>query len=136
MLMKMIKYISIFFIFSLMFLYGQTITPPEFILSEDVSEEKLSFLLDESSEIKLTALWTIRLYKNFISSQHDHRMCNFIPSCSSFGVDALKHQGIVKGGLLTSDRLQRCNNLDNWKYVKEESTNRMIDPISNYIDDK
>ena len=117
-------------------LYSQLIIPPEFVISKDKSNEKLSFLLDETSEVKLTALWTIRIYQHYISSQHDHRMCNFIPSCSRFGVDALKNTGVAKGILLTSDRLQRCNNLDNWKYVMDESENKMIDPISNYINVK
>tara|TARA_B100000945_G_C20363058_1_gene588164 strand:+ start:500 stop:904 length:405 start_codon:yes stop_codon:yes gene_type:complete len=117
-------------------LYSQSITPPEFVITDNQSNEKLSFLLNETSEVKLTALWTIRIYQNYISSQHDHRMCNFIPSCSRFGVDAIKNTGIGKGILLTSDRLQRCNNLDNWKYVMDESENKMIDPISSYINVK
>ena len=117
-------------------LCSQSITPPEFIVADDQSNEKLSFFLDETSEVKLTALWTIRIYQNYISSQHDHRMCNFIPSCSRFGVDAIKNTGIGKGILLTSDRLQRCNNLDNWKYVMDKSANKMIDPISSYINVK
>ncbi len=36
-------------------------------------------------------------------------VCNFAPSCSHFAVQALQSFGAVKGLLLASDRLQRCN---------------------------
>ena len=76
---------------------------------KEKNPENLSFFLNETSGIKLSALWYIRFYQNFISTQHDnHRMCTFIPSCSRFSVEAIKYYGVFKGILLTSDRLQRC----------------------------
>lgn len=50
----------------------------------------------------------IDFYQYFISSQ-DIPACLFTPSCSHFAEQALTRFGIIKGLLLTSDRLQRCH---------------------------
>ena len=63
---------------------------------EEKEPENLSFSLDETSDFKLSALWFIRFYQNFISTQHDnHKMCTFVPSCSRFSVDAIKYYGLL-----------------------------------------
>jgi uncharacterized protein len=76
---------------------------------------------------------TIRLYQLFISTQ-DKPVCNFVPSCSQFGVSAISEFGIMKGILLTSDRLQRCNGISVPYYKLDYSSGKLIDPIQNYAD--
>ncbi len=53
------------------------------------------------------------VYQNtFSSSQGD--VCNFSPSCSRFGRQAVVEHGIVLGTLMAVDRLTRCNP---WAYL-------------------
>ena len=102
------------------------------IIKEKIPEN-LSFMINETSEIKLAALWFIRFYQNFISSRHDnYKMCTFIPSCSRFGISAIKNYGIFKGVLITSDRIQRCNNMGSREYIIDSLTNKRVDPTSQY----
>ena len=35
--------------------------------------------------------------------------CQFYPSCSNYGTDAVKKYGIIKGGAVASERITRCN---------------------------
>jgi len=50
---------------------------------------------------------SIKVYRVLISS-HQPDVCNFVPSCSHFGYEAISKYGI-KGILMTFDRLERCN---------------------------
>ncbi len=47
-------------------------------------------------------------YKNYLSSQ-DFSSCVYHPSCSAYAVDAISKKGLFHGGLMTFDRLTRCN---------------------------
>lgn len=35
--------------------------------------------------------------------------CRYTPSCSQYGVDAIKKHGGIKGGYLTAKRVLRCH---------------------------
>ncbi len=35
--------------------------------------------------------------------------CRFYPTCSSYGIDAFKEHGAIKGFILTVWRILRCN---------------------------
>lgn len=77
---------------------------------------------------------TLYLYQNYIS-QHFSASCLYDPSCSDFSKQAVKEFGLIKGGLLTIDRLNRCNriaatDLDPGKL--NEQTHRFSDPINQY----
>ncbi len=50
----------------------------------------------------------IDFYRNRISPINSGR-CGFSPSCSAFGRQALKEYGVIKGIMMTADRLTRCN---------------------------
>ena len=96
-------------------------------------KEGLSFKINETSGIKLAALWSIRFYQSFISSQHNsQQMCTFVPSCSRFGMKAIKNYGALKGILIASDRLQRCNHTIDKQYVVDSQTGKRLDPVLNY----
>lgn len=58
----------------------------------------------------------IRLYQKTLSFDHGmlkifypHGFCRFYPSCSEYGVEAIKKYGIMKGGIMTTWRVMRCN---------------------------
>ncbi|MBM3242320.1 membrane protein insertion efficiency factor YidD [Candidatus Poribacteria bacterium] len=116
---------------------AQTKTGLEFIvesnpLSSGASKDNVPLNFHETSEIKLFSIGLIRLYQLFISSQ-DMPVCNFVPSCSRFGMEAIRKYGFLRGVLLTSDRLQRCHGLSSqYYYILDEQTGRLIDPVENY----
>ena len=37
------------------------------------------------------------------------KSCRFLPTCSEYGLEALKQHGLIKGMLLTGRRLCRCH---------------------------
>lgn len=37
------------------------------------------------------------------------RNCRFMPSCSNYGIEALRKHGAIKGSILTIYRILRCN---------------------------
>ncbi|MEO0107784.1 MAG: membrane protein insertion efficiency factor YidD [candidate division WOR-3 bacterium] len=82
--------------------------------------------MDEVSELKLAAMAGIRCYQMFISSQ-DMSVCNFTPTCSRFGMTAIGRYGLIPGGLMTADRLLRCNGLNNYLYPRHPETGKAID---------
>ena len=61
------------------------------------------------------------MYKAFFSSQ-DLTVCTFTPSCSEYGILSVKEHGLIKGGLMTMDRLTRCNGLSpqNYEFDKKQ----------------
>lgn len=67
------------------------------------------------------------LYKFAISSQ-DYNRCNFSPSCSEYGMIAVKKYGVLPGIIATLDRLQRCNGLSPELYPYDMENHLSIDP--------
>lgn len=60
-------------------------------------------------------------YKTFFSSQ-DLTVCTFTPSCSEYGILAVKKFGMLKGGVMTMDRLTRCNGLSPHNYEFDKTS--------------
>ena len=52
----------------------------------------------------------IRLYQRFLSP-YTPPTCRFSPTCSGYAADAILSHGILKGFLLASWRILRCNPL-------------------------
>ncbi len=50
----------------------------------------------------------INVYRKWISPMIGPR-CRFIPSCSSYGLEAISRHGPWKGGWLTLKRVSRCH---------------------------
>ena len=94
-------------------------------------KEIVRFNPQETSELKLAATGLIRLYQKFISSQ-DGPTCAFTPSCSHFGMACIQEYGVLRGVLLTADRLLRCNGSQSRHYHKDNMTGKYIDPVSDY----
>jgi len=49
----------------------------------------------------------ISFYRDYISPVDGER-CTMYPGCSSYSAQAVDQYGVVKGGLMTFDRLTRC----------------------------
>lgn len=77
---------------------------------------------------------SLYMYQNLIS-QHFSANCLYDPSCSDFSKQAVKRFGLVKGSLLTIDRLNRCNRIAATGLDPQtinEKSHRFNDPISKY----
>jgi uncharacterized protein len=58
----------------------------------------------------------IKIYQKTLSFDHGfmkflypHGFCRFSPTCSQYGIEAIKKFGIFKGGFLTLKRIIKCN---------------------------
>ena len=50
----------------------------------------------------------IRIYQNLISPILPNA-CRYTPTCSQYGIEAIKKHGAFKGGWLTLKRIASCN---------------------------
>lgn len=50
----------------------------------------------------------IRIYQVTLSP-FIGRNCRYIPTCSNYGIEAIKKYGAIKGGWLTIKRILSCN---------------------------
>ena len=98
-------------------------------------QEIVRFNPQETSELKLAATGLIRLYQKFISTQ-DSPACNFVPTCSRFGMACIQEYGIMRGLFLTADRLLRCNGSQSRHYHRDEATGKYFDPVSDYTSEE
>ena len=77
---------------------------------------------------------SLYIYQNVLS-KHISADCLFTPSCSEFSKQAIKEYGLLKGIILTIDRVNRCNRIaaqDLKHYTVDPKTNRYPDPVSRY----
>ena len=58
---------------------------------------------------RLPLLALIRLYQMTVSKGLPDNTCRFYPSCSHYGYQAVYKYGALKGGLMASWRVLRCN---------------------------
>lgn len=70
----------------------------------------------EFQTLKFLFKTSIRLYQLTLSNMQGD-VCNFEPSCSNYGMEAIEKFGPVVGILLTADRIERCNPFA-FSYVK------------------
>gem|GEM_PF-2419574 len=57
--------------------------------------------------IRWLLLMPIRLHQKFITNQDGDNVCTFEPSCSHYGLEAIRRHGL-QGLLMASNRLLRC----------------------------
>ena len=77
---------------------------------------------------------TLYVYQNYIS-QHLSAECLYDPSCSDFSKQAVKEYGLIKGTLLSFDRLSRCNRIaatDLNSAMIHKKTHRFSDSVKRY----
>ena len=95
-------------------------------------QESIPFNPRESTPIRLFSTGVIRLYQKYISTQ-DLSACNFLPSCSRFGMGAIQRYGFFRGIVLTADRLLRDNGIMlHTHYLFDEVSGKYIDPVEAY----
>lgn len=73
--------------------------------------EKSGYVGEELNRISPAAkclMFLIRIYRTCLSPLIPP-CCRFIPTCSEYGLEALRVHGAVKGSLLTIWRVLRCN---------------------------
>jgi uncharacterized protein len=58
---------------------------------------------------RLAVLATIRLYQKTISRGLPANTCRFYPSCSHYGYQAIYKYGALKGSIMATWRVLRCN---------------------------
>ena len=65
---------------------------------------------------KNIVIFFIKIYQKTISPDHGplkgifpYGYCRFTPTCSQYGIDAIKRYGVIKGGAKTIWRILRCN---------------------------
>mmetsp|Transcript_11492 Transcript_11492/g.24252 ORF Transcript_11492/g.24252 Transcript_11492/m.24252 type:complete len:249 (+) Transcript_11492:159-905(+) len=79
---------------------------------DDVTRQNDENIVDDDFEqdsvMSTAMIATIGVYKNFISPLLPPA-CRFVPTCSQYGVQAIKEYGPSKGVVLTSWRLLRCS---------------------------
>lgn len=98
-----------------------------------VDRARAHYNLPRAPGIKLLLIGAIRFYQLFISPQ-DTPVCNFVPSCSQFGAEAIGRLGVLRGILLTSDRLQRCNGMSTSRYQIDYRSGKLVDPVQLYAE--
>ena len=77
---------------------------------------------------------TLYLYQNIVS-KHISADCLYTPSCSEFSKQAIMQEGILKGIILSINRVNRCNRIagvDLKHYSPDTKTGRFPDPVSRY----
>lgn len=50
----------------------------------------------------------IRTYQKYLSPMKTTK-CPYFPTCSAYGIEAIEKHGAIKGSLLASWRIVRCN---------------------------
>lgn len=58
--------------------------------------------------MKTILIWLVRGYKRFISPLLPPS-CRYYPTCSSYMITALSRHGLIKGLLMGTARILRCN---------------------------
>jgi putative component of membrane protein insertase Oxa1/YidC/SpoIIIJ protein YidD/TolA-binding protein/TM2 domain-containing membrane protein YozV len=82
---------------------------------------------DAASPLARPVLTAISVYQGIVSPQQG-QVCAFEPTCSHFSQQALQRYGFIHGGLMTSDRLQRCHYCAAGQYIPGE-TGCSHDPV-------
>lgn len=74
------------------------------------------------------------LYQKFISPQLS-RGCAFNPSCSQYSKDLIEEYGVIKGSILSSDRITRCTRVslsDKSHYHFDTKDGKMHETVDRY----
>ena len=58
--------------------------------------------------MKKILIYLIKFYQKYISPMKSTK-CPYYPSCSCYGLEAVKKYGAIKGGTLAAWRIIRCN---------------------------
>jgi hypothetical protein len=90
--------------------------------------EQFSLSQKNTNELQWVFSGLFLAYKSFISSQ-DYQRCSFHPSCSEYGLEAVKKLGVIRGLMCTCDRLTRCNGFSQDQYEIDMERRVLKDPV-------
>ena len=86
---------------------------------------------ERTSSVEIAFLQAIRFYQSWVSPIGGGDRCGFRPSCSAYGVAAIRDQGPLIGLMMTGDRLTRCHI---WKKPGADyhllPNGKLYDPVS------
>ncbi len=76
--------------------------------------------------MKYFFIFLIELYRKYLSPLKSTK-CPYFPSCSEYGLEAVRKYGSIKGGVLTIYRICRCNPFSKGGYdpVPESSSSSL-----------
>ncbi len=60
------------------------------------------------SPLAIIAIAAVHLYRSLVPTSA-RRRCIYTPTCSSFGLQAIKRYGALQGTVATIQRIRRCN---------------------------
>ncbi|MFC1683427.1 membrane protein insertion efficiency factor YidD, partial [Candidatus Zixiibacteriota bacterium] len=131
-------YPALFKVILLPMCLAASLSTPHFVVAAPADHDSLGLPLSNFSTKETTraspltrpALAAISIYQGIVSPQQG-QVCAFEPTCSHFSQKALRQYGLFHGGLMTSDRLQRCHYCAAGHYVLSE-TGRSRDPIQGH----
>ena len=72
--------------------------------------------------MKKIFIWLILFYQKYLSPLKSTK-CPYFPSCSQYGLEAVRQYGAWKGGLLSILRILRCNPFSKGGYDPVTSIN-------------
>jgi putative membrane protein insertion efficiency factor len=109
-------------VFASAMIFGQSKYPADTLLTS----KKVSF-------IKKVGILPIAAFQR-ISYNANGLNCQFYPSCSNYGVQAIKDYGLLRGSFMASDRIIRCNPSSLEHHLKHGGEFnpidlRLIDPV-------
>ena len=59
--------------------------------------------------MKRVLIFLINIYKKYISPLKRRSVCIYIPTCSTYAIEAIQKYGAFKGSLLAAKRILRCH---------------------------
>ena len=94
---NILKTIIVIFIFAIALSNGQSKYPADTLLTS----KKVSL-------IKKVGILPIAVFQRFSYNSYGLN-CQFYPSCSNYGAQAIRDYGFLRGSFMASDRIVRCN---------------------------
>lgn len=78
--------------------------------------------------MKNPLIWLISFYRKNISPLKKAPCCKYIPTCSTYALEAVKVHGAFKGTLLSIYRILRCNPFSKGGYdpVPEKKIKKIV----------
>lgn len=73
-----------------------------------------------------------KFFQVFISPADGDR-CPMYPSCSAYAMEAVRTYGVLKGAILTSDRLLRCGREKDYPLILHQQQFHYLDPLKNNV---
>lgn len=72
------------------------------------------------------------VWRNYLSPIDGPR-CGFRPTCAEYARQAINQYGMVKGTVIASERLQRCNGCHNYSVYEITQEGYCNDPVSHNV---